>query len=156
MRFMIGPGPFIQLVEAVADKIPSWKRSDAIIRLVACQGRVWVQGNENVGQTDAEVLEEGQCTLSGAQLLKGLRACSQEGSITVEADVQGLRMQGLPLIVGTYSSHAATPARLQVFLLSDPGAGSQAVNRCTGGFSLGRMAFSQDLVRSLNNGVDAD
>ena len=124
MKFRIGSGPLIRLVEAVGDKIPSAKRPEGILRLIASQGHVWVQVNGTAAQLNAEVLEEGQCTLSRAQLLKGLRACSQAGSITVEADVQGLRMQGLPLVVGTYSSHAATPARLRVFLLGDPRPGS--------------------------------
>ncbi len=111
MKFTIGLGPLIRLVEATADNIPTSKWSDSILRLVACHGRVWVQANGNVGQLEAEVQEEGQCTLSGAQLLRSLRACPLVASITVEADLQSLHLDGLSLSVGTYSSHARIPAR---------------------------------------------
>lgn len=119
MKFTIKPGLLIKMVEMLGEWVPGHKRAGASLRLEACQGRVCVESDEKVGETEAVIWEEGQCSLSRAQLLNALKKHRGDVELTIEANEHGLHIGGFLVLVSSFSPRAVLPSTFQMFLATD-------------------------------------
>ena len=115
MKFTVEPEPFIRMVEMVGEA-QGQKRADAVLRLVACQGRVCLERNQTTAEMEAVVREDGQCTLPQAHFLRAVKTYRDEVNLTIEADGHGLRVGEFALPVSNYRPYAVAPLKFQVFL----------------------------------------
>jgi hypothetical protein len=119
MKFQIESTPFIKMIQIVAES--SQPQEEGRVHVVACQGQVCVESKEIAAEMDAAVSEEGQCTVSSAQVLRALKRRRSANSLIVEAGRHGLHIGGLTLTVNSYRPYTAFPSTFQVFFASSRG-----------------------------------
>lgn len=120
MRFTIEVEPFIRMVEETKGKA-SPRKVEPMLRLVACQGRVYVENSATVAETDAAVTEEGQCKVASDKLLRMLRDMREQSSADFEADTAWLRSEQHAIPVSGYTAYAVAPTRFHVYLSTEAG-----------------------------------
>jgi hypothetical protein len=118
MRVTVEPGPLIGIVALLNARAP---RRDAVVRLSASGGKVWVESNVTAAVTDAAVWEQGQCSVSRLKLLGALEAQRDRSSVTLVADRLGLRVGGVAVPASEYLAQATQPGSFQIFLATKAG-----------------------------------
>ena len=121
MVFTIQPELLIRLVELVVESSESLQQTGSAVSLTASRDRVCVKKGKPAAESEAIVLAEGQCTLSGRRLLRALTAFRNEVSVTIEADERHLCIGRMRLPVLSYSSLAPALEEFQVFMASEIG-----------------------------------
>lgn len=118
MKFQIEPNPFIKMIQIVTESTP---RQGGKLRLVASQGQVCVESEGITAEMDAAVAEEGQCTVSPAQMLKVLKRQHGAETLSIQAGRHGLHLGKSTLTVNSYRPEAAVPSTFQVVFASSWG-----------------------------------
>ncbi|PYK39020.1 MAG: hypothetical protein DME60_10320 [Verrucomicrobia bacterium] len=114
MKFTIGRRALQTVLKAVAsrpseaDKI---SEEDAVT-LSACAGRVFVKCKGDVVGIEAFVLEDGAVTLPAKKFLTLLNTYKGTRSLTLEGNVDGLRVQTFWMPLLGYDPHPEPPAEL--------------------------------------------
>ncbi len=108
MLFTIEAAPFIRNLEKLVGRGSDQERGEAPLRLVACQGRIYLSGAQGATDMEAVVWEDGNCTVSPAGFMSLVKTYRYE-NVTIEADGQGLRIRGASVPVHSYSSWALAP-----------------------------------------------
>jgi len=121
MLFVIQPELLINLIELITESPYSLKPSSSPLCLKAANNRVLVTLGRPVAGTDALVLMDGQCTLSGRKLVRALNLYRNELSIAVEADERHLCIGRTHVPVLSYSNLVPSQEDCQVFIASDLG-----------------------------------
>jgi hypothetical protein len=109
MIFSVEPSRLLDLVEANSLGGNQCEESLASVRLLACEGNVWLEGEGMRREMDALVWEGGQCVVSARALAHSLRDFATESCVTVSCDVQGLCIRGEMIPVLRYCSWALPP-----------------------------------------------
>ena len=120
MRLTIETQPFMRMVEEVCEMMAKGHKSN-MARLIACRGRLFLEGNTTVAETAADVAEEGQCKVPLEKLAHLLKTCADEQSVTVEADTTWLRCGISSIPVSGYSTYAVPPTRSHVYQADEAG-----------------------------------
>jgi hypothetical protein len=119
MKFTVERLALIRMVEQLAGRPAGQKRSDHIMRLYACQARVFVEANRVLAGVEALVLEDGACKVPRIRFLKVLRTFHPKKNLTIEVDASGLTIGGFTMGVSCFSPEVAPPADFQVFPVTD-------------------------------------
>jgi hypothetical protein len=117
MKFSIETEPFIRMVQEAHTS----NRNGGTARLIACRGRVYVEGQSTVAETEAVIAEEGQCKVSFEKLLQLLKGRRDEPMLTLQADTTWLRCGTASLPISGFSAYAVAPTRFHVHLASETG-----------------------------------
>ncbi len=107
------------MLERVGEGVPTERRQDAVVRLVACEDRLWAEEGEITAEAEAVVWEAGQCTLSPTRLAKLLATYRYEPSVTIQASGQGLHVGSLFMPVTSHSPWALAPGANQPICATD-------------------------------------
>jgi hypothetical protein len=109
MIFSVEPSRLLDLMEANNPVGDRGQKSVGTVRLLACEGNVWLEGEGMRREMDALVWEGGQCVVSARALAHSLRDFATESCVTVSCDVQGLCIRGEMIPVLRYCSWALPP-----------------------------------------------
>lgn len=118
MKFTIETEPFIRMVQ---EAHISKAKNGGTARLIACRGRVYVEGPSTVAETEALIAEEGQCKVSFEKLMQVLKGLRDEPTLTLQADTTWLRCGTASLPISGFSAYAVAPTRFHVHLASEAG-----------------------------------
>ena len=77
--------------------------------------RVFVEANCVAAGIEALVLEDGACSVPRMKFLKVLRTFAPKQNLTLTADQNGLRIEGLVMKATCFSPTAAAPGEFQIF-----------------------------------------
>jgi hypothetical protein len=119
MKFTVEYRVLMKMLELVGKRMPGQKRADANVKLSACAARVFVEANGTTAGVEALVLEDGECVLPRIKFVQVLKTYRGRKNLTMEADVEGLRIGSFTLRVEGFRPHASPPARFQVFPVTD-------------------------------------
>src|SRR5436190_14586918 len=103
----------------IVEGIPNHERKGAVVRLAASGDRVQVKSGKTVAECEAALWEDGQCTLLWEELVKGLRACPDQPTLTINAHGRQLSINAVRMALISYSASAPSPEVFQVFIASE-------------------------------------
>jgi hypothetical protein len=119
MKFIVERIALVGMIQLLSGKSAGQKRSDRMMRLSACAGRVFVESNQVVAGVEALVLQEGSCRLPRVKFLKIIETFAPKENLTIEVAANRLHIANFSMGAIAYTPEAIAPADFKIFPVTD-------------------------------------
>ena len=119
MTFSVEPSRLLNVVEKEGNGGGRFRKNEVAVRLLACEGSIWVEAEGCQRALKATVWDGGQCLVLAGELIHSLRDFGSESCVTISADEQGLCIRGEFIPVLRYCSWALPPGNLNEIAATD-------------------------------------
>ncbi len=119
MTFTVERRAFIVALERFSQDAARRQQGATIVRLVACDGRIYLRGTERTDEVQAVVWEHGQCAVLLPPLIDLLHDSGWDPNLTAEVDRRGFQVGGCSIPVCSYCSWALAPEDSSFLVATD-------------------------------------
>ena len=121
MKFTTQTRLFSRVFKILFEDASPGEAEDISIVLSSCYDQLWVIKNGKAAQIEAEVWEEGQCSIRANNLFRLIAFYADNPELTIAVDSGGLRIRDAVAPVSSYSRLPIISSQCQFHLATDLG-----------------------------------